>query len=117
MARIRLAIIALMFVSVSPVSAEIAGKVIRIADGDTFTLLVEGNRQVQIRLAEIDAPEGGQPYGNRSRQALAGLIAAKDVVVHIQTQDRYGRTVGRPRVAELDVVEEMVRIGAAWVYR
>lgn len=96
---------------------ELTGKVIRIADGDTFTLLVDGNEQISVRLAEIDAPESGQPYGNRSLQALNGLIAGKQVTVEVQTKDRYGRTIGRPYVVDLDVCEEMVRIGAAWVYR
>ena len=35
----------------------------------------------------------------------------------MQTTDRYGRKVGRPYVGDLDVCEEMVRIGAAWAYR
>lgn len=95
----------------------LVGRVVGIADGDTFTLLVEGNRQVSVRLAEIDAPEGGQPYGNRSRQTLSEHIFGKDVRVEVQTTDRYGRTVGTPYVDDLDVCEEMVRQGAAWVYR
>jgi hypothetical protein len=39
------------------------------------------------------------------------------VRVEVQNTDRYGRTVGRPYAGDLDVCEEMVRIGAAWVYR
>jgi micrococcal nuclease len=38
-------------------------------------------------------------------------------VVRVQTTDRYGRKVGRPYVGNLDICEEMVRIGAAWAYR
>lgn len=96
---------------------EIEGKVIAIADGDTFTLLTADKDQVKIRLAEIDAPESGQPYGNKSKQALSGLIFGKDVSVITQTTDRYGRTVGWPHVDGISVSEEMLRIGAAWVYR
>lgn len=96
---------------------EIAGRVVSIADGDSFTLLTADNRQVKIRLAEIDAPERGQPYGGRSREQLARLIFEQDVTVAIQTVDRYGRTVGRPYKDDLDVCAEMVRTGAAWVYR
>ena len=36
------------------------GKVVGIVDGDALTLLV-GTQQLKIRLAEIDAPERGQP--------------------------------------------------------
>jgi micrococcal nuclease len=34
----------------------------------------------------------------------------------VVTIDRYGRTVGRIYVDDLDVSAEMVRLGAAWVY-
>ena len=68
-------------------------------------------------MAEIDAPESGQPYGNESKKALSGLIFGEQIEVTVQTTDRYGRTVGRPFVGNVDVCEEMVRIGAAWVYR
>ena len=98
-------------------AAELTGRVVGIADGDTFTLLTADKQQVKIRLAEIDAPESGQPYGNKSRQALSSLVFEKDVRVVVQTTDRYGRTVGRPYVGNLDVCAEMVRIGAAWAYR
>ena len=102
----------------TPVFAgELSGKVIGISDGDTFTLLTSDRQQVKIRLAEIDAPESAQPYGKRSKQALSRLIFGKEVRVVVQTTDRYGRTVGRPYVRGLDVCEEMIRSGSAWVYR
>ena len=88
-----------------------------ITDGDTFTLLTSDNEQIRIRVAEIDAPERAQPYGNRSRQALSSLIFNKAVSVDVQVVDRYGRPVGRPIVGSKDITAEMIRIGAAWVYR
>ena len=39
-----------------------------VTDGDTLTVLDEGNQQHTIRLAEIDAPERGQPWGTRAKQ-------------------------------------------------
>ena len=45
------------------------------------------------------------------------MVFGKQVAVQVQTKDRYGRTVGRPYIGNLDVCGEMVRIGAAWVYR
>ena len=41
----------------------------------------------------------------------------KDVRIETRDTDRYGRTVGRVHVDGLDVNAEMVRRGAAWVYR
>jgi endonuclease YncB( thermonuclease family) len=59
----------------------------RIADGDTFTLLV-GRERLRVRLAEIDTPEEGQPYGTRARQVLSDLIYRKTVRVAVVDQDR-----------------------------
>lgn len=98
-------------------AAELSGRVVSIADGDTFTLLTSDKQQIKIRLAEIDAPESSQPYGSKSKQNLSGLIFGEEVRIVVQTTDRYGRTVGRPFVRSLDVCEEMIRSGSAWVYR
>ena len=95
----------------------IIGKVVGIHDGDTLTLLDDSKRQIKIRLAEIDAPESGQPYGSRAKQALSGLAFGRPAAVQVQDIDRYGRTVGRITVDSVDVNAEMVRRGAAWVYR
>lgn len=83
-------------------AADLTGRVIRVVDGDTFTLRTDSGEIVQVRLAEIDAPERGQIYGNRSRKALDSLIGQFDVSVTVQTTDRYGRTVGRPYVGDTD---------------
>ena len=75
----------LILLSTPVFAGELSGKVIGISDGDTFTLLNADKQQVKIRLAEIDAPESAQPYGNRSKQTLSGLIFSKDVRVAVQT--------------------------------
>lgn len=97
-------------------AGELNGRVVGITDGDTLTLLATGNRQVKIRLAEIDAPEKGQPYGAKAKQQLSDLAFGKSVTVRETTPDKYGRTVGRIYVGSLDVSREMVRTGAAWVF-
>jgi len=98
-------------------AAEIAGRVVGIADGDTLTVLDGANRQITVRLAAIDTPERGQPYGDRARQALSDLAFGKAVRVVVQDTDRYGRAVGRVHDGAVDVNAEMVRRGAAWVFR
>jgi endonuclease YncB( thermonuclease family) len=96
-------------------SQTITGRVIKISDGDTLTIIDQSKNQIKIRLAEIDTPESRQPYGNKSKQELSRLCFGKDVTIQVQTKDRYGRTVGRIYVDRLDVNAEMIRLGAAWV--
>lgn len=101
-------------------AVEYNGKVVGISDGDTLTLLVPDGasyRQIKVRLAEIDTPESAQPYGTRAKQALSDLVFNKQARVVVQDVDRYGRTVGRVYVGNIDVNAEMIRQGAAWVYR
>src|SRR5689334_3036099 len=107
----------LLLLSPLALAAELTGRVVGIADGNTLTVLEDARRQTKVRLAEIDTPESGQPYGSRARQALSDLAFGKSVRVVVQDTDRYGRTVGRVYVGPLDVNAEMVRQGAAWVYR
>jgi endonuclease YncB( thermonuclease family) len=94
----------------------LTGKVVAIADGDTITVLVD-REQVKVRLAEIDAPERGQPWGKRAAQALSQKIAGHVVQVETTFNDRYGRPVGHVRYDGRDINREMVREGHAWVYR
>ncbi|MES2721431.1 MAG: thermonuclease family protein [Pseudomonadota bacterium] len=97
--------------------AQISGYVISIADGDTLTLLTADKERVKVRLAEIDTPERTQPYGQRAKQELASLAFNRNAEIRVIDTDRYGRVVGRVMVDRLDVNAELVRRGAAWVYR
>ncbi len=93
------------------------GTVSHITDGDTLKILTDDGRNLKIRLAEIDTPEKGQPYGTKAKKALAALAFNKRARVVEVDKDRYGRIVGRVYVGNMDVNTEMVRQGYAWVYR
>lgn len=92
-------------------------RVVGVTDGDTVTVLDEENQQHRVRLAEVDAPERGQPWGNRSRQVLSALVFGKTVSVQQTDTDRYGRVVARLFADGRDVNRTMVEQGAAWAYR
>jgi endonuclease YncB( thermonuclease family) len=113
---VRLTLLILLLTLDHTAAAEISGRVVGITDGDTLTILID-QRPRKIRLAEIDAPESGQPYGSRARQALSDLAFSKPARVVEQGTDRYGRTIGRVYVGSVDVNAALVRQGAAWVYR
>ena len=60
-----LSALALAAFSLAAPAAELEGRVVRVADGDTLTVLVH-NRMLRVRLVEIDAPEKRQAFGTRS---------------------------------------------------
>jgi micrococcal nuclease len=92
------------------------GRVVKIADGDTLTVLDGSNVQHKIRLAGIDAPEKGQPFGTKARENLAGKVFGQTVHVEVIDVDRYRREVGRIYLGERFINAEMVRDGFAWRY-
>ena len=109
----------LLFVPFIVQAEALQGRVIKIADGDTLTIVTldQQIQQHKIRLAEIDTPERGQPYYQRAKQALADLVFNQVVDIEVTTTDRYGRKIGM-------IIDEnqrwinavMVRQGHAWVY-
>ena len=115
--RFRAVLLVMLLMPLQALAQQVQGRVIGISDGDTFKLLAAGNQQIKVRLAEIDTPESKQPYGNKAKQELSSLIFGKTVTVTVVDTDRYGRTVGRVFINTLDVNAEMIRRGAAWVYR
>jgi endonuclease YncB( thermonuclease family) len=88
-----------------------------LSDGDTVTVLDGNHRQYKVRLAGIDAPERRQPFGDRSRQALAAMVFRQHVAVEWHKTDRYGRLVGVVRISGRDVGLEQVKSGLAWHYK
>ncbi|MDR2148527.1 MAG: thermonuclease family protein [Tannerella sp.] len=94
----------------------LTGKVVKVSDGDTFILLDGSNSQTRIRLYGIDCPERGQDFGTAATRKTAGLIAGKQVTVHVYDTDRYKRKVGIVIVDGMNVNEELLKAGFAWNY-
>lgn len=101
----------------SAFSGEIAGRVVNVSDGDTFTLLVDGNEKLSIRLAGIDAPERKQDYGAVAKSQLSELVFQKYVLVEFDKRDRYGRVLGKVLIDGVDVNLHMLETGYAWHYK
>lgn len=95
----------------------LTGRVVKVIDGDTVTLLDASKIQHKIRLAGIDAPESKQPYGQKSKEALSALVAGQQDEVDWHKRDRYGRVVGKIIAGVRDVNLAQVRAGMAWWYR
>jgi endonuclease YncB( thermonuclease family) len=95
----------------------ITGRVVRVADGDTVSILDRNNTQYKIRLHGIDTPERDQRYGKKAWDALSEMVAGKTVGVVVLGKDSYGRTDGTIYLDEQNINLAMVVAGHAWWYR
>ena len=98
-------------------SLELIGKVVKVSDGDTVTILTSDKTQHKIRLNDIDAPEKKQAFGNKSKDNLAKYIAGKTVTVQYQKKDKYKRILGTFYYNNTDINLQQVKDGYAWVYK
>ena len=90
------------------------GRVTHVVDGHSVDVLVKAKR-VRVRLAGIDAPQAGQPYGLRSRQSLVRLCAGEIATVEATGRSGAESLVGRVACAGTDAGAEQVRLGMARV--
>jgi endonuclease YncB( thermonuclease family) len=97
-------------------SKAFTSRVVGVHDGDTITVLAEGNVEVRVRLDGIDAPETKQAFGERSRQTLSAIVAGKTAKITSKGKDRYGRTIGVVFVGGVNANLAMVQAGMAWRY-
>jgi len=90
-------------------------KVVRIADGDSFTVLFPDNHTERVRLHGIDCPERDQPFSNVAKQFTSSLIFGKYVTLKQTDTDRYGRIVALVYLADSSLLnEKFLHSGLAW---
>ena len=93
----------------------IEAKVVRISDGDSLVVHF-GDRNIRVRLVEIDAPEISQPFGDRSRASLTQICGNKTARISWSQKDRNDRLLARVWCNGRDANAEQVRRGMAWVF-
>ena len=103
-------------ISWSEPAYKLSGRVSKVADGDTITLVDTQRRKHKIRLFGIDSPESDQPYYHAAKNALSSIVDGKSVGVDVKDTDKYGRVVGTVFLGGRNVNLEMVTIGYAWWY-
>jgi endonuclease YncB( thermonuclease family) len=121
----------LMLTSTPSWAITLEGKVVKVADGDTITIMDDSGNKHRIRLGGIDAPEKDQPYGKESTQSLLELTSGKTVVIEYEKRDRYKRIIGKVLVdppgemfcmaldcvKKIDAGLEQIKRGLAWHYK
>jgi micrococcal nuclease len=96
-------------------------RVIKVHDGDTATLMVNG-RMRKTRLIGIDAPEMNQrPWGRKAKEHLIDIMNHTDWLVTVETdevsQDKYGRVLAYVWTNNNELINErMVRDGYAVLF-
>jgi endonuclease YncB( thermonuclease family) len=110
---------------VPPISV---GKVIKVYDGDTFTIISKLPYQdspiyrFSVRLNGIDSPEIKGKTGNekelarKSRDALSGLIMGKIVTLKNTSLEKYGRVLADVYINDLCINEWMIENNYATKY-
>lgn len=91
----------------------VIGRVTGVIDGDTIVLLDLGLNQYRIRLAEIDAPESEQAFGQRSKQSLSDLAYNREATAECNGMHRE-RHICKVWVGGVDVNLVQVQRGMAW---
>ena len=113
----KLVFFCLLFFTILSFAEELIGKVIKVSDGDTITVLDSNNQKHKIRLKGIDAPESQQMYGDISTQSLSELVYDKEVLITWDKKDKYYRILGKVIVDGRDANYEQLKKGLAWYYK
>ena len=94
------------------------GKVISILDGDTYDILVEGNKTIRVRMEGIDAPEKGMPFYKAAKKHLSNLCFGKLVTLRKTGTDNHGRTLAFSYLDDrTELSHEMLKAGLAWHFK
>jgi len=112
--------VSVMFLVARPLAVDaqtLQVRVVGVSDGDTVTVLDASKQQHKIRLSGIDAPESGQAFGQRAKQALSECAFGKYATVTGDKIDRYGRTVAKVTVSGVDCNLRQLELGMAWHYK
>jgi endonuclease YncB( thermonuclease family) len=67
----------------------VVGRVVGMSDCDTIIVLDGEMKQHNVRLAGIDEPKLGPPFGNASKDCLSRLVFNKRVEARCYKKDRY----------------------------
>ncbi len=79
-------------------------KVTKVIDGDTFET---ASRKNPVRLANVDAPEKGQPGAGKATEALRNLIQGEEVTIYTLASYRYGRSLANVKARGKSVNKAM----------
>lgn len=104
-----------------PTTERVSAQVIRVVDGDTAEMELDGGSDEGVRFIGVDTPESvapGQPvecFGKKASRFTARLIDGERVELRFgdEQRDRYGRLLAYVYLRDRFVNAELVRLGYA----
>lgn len=99
--------------------AQNAHHVLRVVDGDTFTIDYRDEGETKVRILGIDTPERGDPGYDEATAALKAMIEGKPVTLYYEGEtrrDNFGRLLARIEVDGRDVGAALLESGQAKVW-
>ena len=95
-------------------SAGLPVTVVHVRDGDTLTVLLEG-QSLTLDLGDVDAPESPEAFAERSRRSLVDLCEHRKAILEQIEVDKSRRISAHIKCAGVDAAGEQVRRGMARV--
>jgi micrococcal nuclease len=90
---------------------------VRVSDGDTVRVKLDGGREERVRYIGIDTPEvtAGECFAAEAADFNEELVAGREVRLVLDTdeRDRYGRLLAYVYAGDTFVNAELVRAGYA----
>lgn len=92
------------------------GWCVKVVDGDQLVVYVN-KKTLKVRLAHVDCPEMGQPFGEQARELTSSLTLKKKVQVEIKSYGENDQLIGRVTIDGKDLSMTLVESGLAWYYK
>jgi endonuclease YncB( thermonuclease family) len=90
-----------------------SGRVLRVDNGNTVTIVDSNNIQHTIRLQDVRVPGTNKIEGQQSLSNLQRLIGGKHVIVNSESRTDYKAPTGRVYLGETDINLKQIRDGMA----
>jgi micrococcal nuclease len=98
-------------------SAQLAGRIVGVIDGDTLRVNHEG-KSVKVRLYGVDCPEIKQAGGKAARALVRRLAFGRVLFIDSKGIDRYKRVIGKVYLLlGKTLSRELVKAGRCWWYK
>ncbi len=92
---------------------QMSGRVLRVDNGNTVTIVDSNNVQHTVRLQDIQAPGLNKPKGIQSRRNLQEMIGGRHVIIDYDPSRGYQSPTGRIYLGNTDVNLKQIEGGMA----